>query len=307
MNGKTYTDVRSKYGPVDMYRIYNPNSGEHFYTSDQKEKDALVNKHGWTYEGVGWVSPERSSIPVYRLYNKKGGEHHYTTDKKERDALINKYGWTDEKIGWYSDEAETIPVYREYNPNAFANNHNYTPDTKEHSALLNKYHWKDEGIAWYAIGGKKDAPKPTPKPDPYAGLESFKFKNATIYLPNDQIYVRTYDSDFEYALESDGLNLYVDTETIQELRENGENARTVKELIALRKRTDEENYSVKRINDNFYIEKYSSRLDGYYEYYTIGFYKVGDTFWYINLMCWESDKLKYQKQMEELLKLVKFS
>ncbi len=140
---------------VDMYRIYNPNSGEHFYTSNQKEKDALVNMYGWKYEGVGWVAPVTSGTPVYRLYNKAGGEHHYTTGIKERDALINKYGWTDEGIGWYSDDAETVKVFREYNPNAFANNHNYTPNIKEHNALLNVFGWKDEGIAWYAVSGRK--------------------------------------------------------------------------------------------------------------------------------------------------------
>ena len=144
----------------DMYRLYNPNSGEHFYTSDEQEMNVLVSR-GWKYEGVGWKAPSSSETPVYRLYNKTGGEHHYTTDKKERDALIKKYGWTDEGIGWYSDDSKRVKVYREYNPNAFANNHNYTPDTKEHKALINKYGWKDEGIAWYG-SGKGDTEKSTP-------------------------------------------------------------------------------------------------------------------------------------------------
>ena len=34
-----------------MYRLYNPNSGEHFYTSNQGERDHLVSL-GWRYEGV---------------------------------------------------------------------------------------------------------------------------------------------------------------------------------------------------------------------------------------------------------------
>ena len=152
---KTVTIPGYEASPVDMHRIYNPNSGEHFYTKDEKEKDALVNVHHWVYEGVGWVAPDISAVPVYRLYNKTGGEHHYTVDKAERDALINKYGWKDEGIGWYSDEGKTVPVFREYNPNAFANNHNYTPDLNEHNALINIYNWKDEGTAWYGIGGKK--------------------------------------------------------------------------------------------------------------------------------------------------------
>ena len=132
-----------------MYRLYNPNSGEHFYTGNVKERNALVT-YGWKYEGIGWKAPKTSSSPVYRLYNKAGGEHHYTLNKKERDALV-KLGWKSEDIGWYSDDSKTVPVYREYNPNAFANNHNYTPNIKEHNALISKYGWKDEGIAWYGL------------------------------------------------------------------------------------------------------------------------------------------------------------
>ncbi len=142
--------------PVDMFRLYNKNSGEHFYTANQGECDTLVAA-GWIYEGIGWTAPSKSHTPVYRLYNKFGGEHHYTVRAKERDALV-KAGWTDEGIGWYSDDEQTAPVYREYNPNARANNHNYTPSVKEHNALIS-YGWNDEGIGWYALAQGKPAVK----------------------------------------------------------------------------------------------------------------------------------------------------
>ena len=35
----------------EMYRLYNPNSGEHFYTADASERDHLVDV-GWNYEGI---------------------------------------------------------------------------------------------------------------------------------------------------------------------------------------------------------------------------------------------------------------
>ena len=38
---------------VNMYRLYNPNSGEHFYTSSNGERDHLISL-GWNYEGIGW-------------------------------------------------------------------------------------------------------------------------------------------------------------------------------------------------------------------------------------------------------------
>lgn len=46
-----------------MYRLYNPNSGEHFYTKDAKEKKGLVDA-GWKDEGTGWYAPASGS-PVY--------------------------------------------------------------------------------------------------------------------------------------------------------------------------------------------------------------------------------------------------
>ena len=136
---------------VTMHRLYNPNSGEHFYTSSTHEKDYLV-KLGWKSEGTGWIAPKKSSIPVYRLYNPNAGDHHYTLNGHERDALI-KAGWKDEGIGWYSDEEETVPVYRQYNPNAKAGSHNYTSSLHEHTGLMS-LKWNGEGVGWYGCSEK---------------------------------------------------------------------------------------------------------------------------------------------------------
>ncbi len=133
---------------VAMFRIYNPNSGEHFYTSSSEERDNLV-RLGWTYEGVGWKAPTSSNTPVYRLYNGNAGEHHYTMSASERDNLV-RLGWKYEGIGWYSDDSKRVAVYRQYNPNAFANNHNYTPSLDEHNWLIG-LGWKNEGIGWYGV------------------------------------------------------------------------------------------------------------------------------------------------------------
>ncbi len=141
---------------VEMHRLYNKRTGEHFYTANAGEKDALV-KLGWQYEGIGWIAPSFSTSPVYRLYNKNGGEHHYTMNAKERDALIAAH-WNYEGIGWYSDDELTVPLFREYNPHARANNHNYTANAKEHEALL-ELGWLDEGIGWYAVSQKTEEPE----------------------------------------------------------------------------------------------------------------------------------------------------
>ena len=143
---KTHQETAAR--PISMYRLYNPNSGEHFYTSNESEKNNLVSL-GWKYEGIGWTAPSKSNTPVYRLYNKNGGEHHYTMSANEKDTLV-KAGWKYEGIGWYSDDNKSVPLYRQYNPNAFANNHNYSTSKKENDWLVS-LGWKAEGIGWYGI------------------------------------------------------------------------------------------------------------------------------------------------------------
>jgi hypothetical protein len=134
---------------IQMYRLYNPNSGEHFYTKDETEKNNLYDD-GWGYEGIGWEAPSAGD-PVYRLYNAVGGEHHYTLDASERDMLVRN-GWNYESIGWYSSTDKKYTLYRQYNPNQYACNHNYTLSTAERDSLISKG-WHDEGIAWYAFNG----------------------------------------------------------------------------------------------------------------------------------------------------------
>lgn len=122
-------------GSQEMYRMYNPNSGEHFYTANSYERDNLKSL-GWHYEGVGWVAPVKSSVPVYRLYNSNAGDHHYTMNSYERDMLVSK-GWRYEGVGWYSaDTTNEFPLYRQYNPNAKAGAHNYTLNSNERDALV---------------------------------------------------------------------------------------------------------------------------------------------------------------------------
>ncbi len=132
-----------------MYRLYNSNSGEHFYTGNMTEVNYLQSI-GWKYEGIGWTAPSSSQIPVYRLYNPNAGDHHYTTSAKEKDYL-STVGWKYEGIGWYSDDEETTALYRLYNPNAKkAGAHHYTTDTRERDQLA-KQGWKREGIGWYGM------------------------------------------------------------------------------------------------------------------------------------------------------------
>lgn len=145
---------------VDMFRLYNPNTGEHFYTSLTAEKNMLTT-NGWQYEGIGWVAPT-SGDSVYRLYNRNSGDHHYTMNVNEKEMLQN-IGWRYEGVGWYSSKNKEVPLYRAYNPNVKVGSHNYTPNQAEQNSLI-RLGWKDEGLAWYGIGQGQTLPPVTNPP-----------------------------------------------------------------------------------------------------------------------------------------------
>lgn len=129
------------------FRLYNPNSGEHFYTQDKNEWRTLASL-GWIQEGAGWFSALEGQA-VYRLYNPNSGEHHYTGDLDEKKSLA-KLGWKDEGISFFSDKEQKVPVYRLFNPKATnAGSHHYTTSRVEADTLVQNG-WKEEGIGWYA-------------------------------------------------------------------------------------------------------------------------------------------------------------
>ncbi|MCR4612110.1 MAG: hypothetical protein K5644_09460 [Lachnospiraceae bacterium] len=150
-----------------MYRMYNPNSGEHFYTSGVGEKDSLIVA-GWNYEGIGWYAPNDGHA-VYRLYNPNAGDHHYTMSEDENHMLMAQ-GWRYEGIGWFSDGDKKVPVYRQYNRNAKgAGAHNYTTSSGERDMLIQAT-WEDEGIGWYA-SALPPSDDPTDPTDPEGDIE----------------------------------------------------------------------------------------------------------------------------------------
>ena len=138
-------------GPV--YRLYNPNSGEHVYTMGTFEKNNLV-RLGWGYEGILGTSyymmngQSYDRIPVYRLYSKNSGQHLYTTSTYEVSQLRN-YGWVNEGIVFYSATVfpwnQVTAVERLYNPNS--GQHFYTANWEERDFLI-KLGWHDEGEAF---------------------------------------------------------------------------------------------------------------------------------------------------------------
>ncbi len=201
-----YAEDQNKYALITVTRLYNPNSGEHFFTTYDGERDYLISL-GWKWEEPTWVAvlPTDSNAelevnPIYRLYNENGGEHFFTADENEKNHLVS-VGWKCEGIAFYSGDEltpgvvvttvsvaegegvhlpttaaewvkffddmingnlfdrvviseETVepvnPMYRLYNPNAFSNNHLFTTDKGERDYLVS-IGWLYEGTAWYGF------------------------------------------------------------------------------------------------------------------------------------------------------------
>lgn len=132
---------------TEVARLYNPNSGEHFYTVSAREADFL-EKSGWKREATEWRAPLQGE-PVYRLYNPNASDHHYTKSSNERDALVS-WGWIDEGTAFYSSNETGRSVYRLYNPCAKSGTHHYTLSRREADALVS-YGWVDEGRSFFAV------------------------------------------------------------------------------------------------------------------------------------------------------------
>lgn len=158
---------------VAVYRMYNPDSYEHFYTKDYYERTVLV-KRGWTCEGTAWYAPDRGNA-IYRLYLGAVGEHFYSTNLYEKNILVSR-GWKYEGIAFYSGGA--IKTYRTYNSGI--KKHNFTTDFYEQKVLTTQRGWKNEGIAWYVYqAGDKNGAEVGKKSGWYSINGTLKYYNAS--------------------------------------------------------------------------------------------------------------------------------
>lgn len=127
-------------GSISIYRLHNPSTGEHLYTSDKHESDVL-SSGGWEYEGIGWQAPQNGQS-VYRLYSPVTRVHLFTTDENEVRVLSSQ-GWQVDNNGqplFYSGGNRS--VYRLYNPTSRM--HLITLDMNEYTILGNQG-WNQEG------------------------------------------------------------------------------------------------------------------------------------------------------------------
>lgn len=137
---------------VPLYRLYSPHSLDHFYTTSENSRDAYINHHGSTYEGVACeVYPLGSSqgSPLYHLHGVLAYptvDEFYTTSVSERDHALNVLKYRDLGVTCHvPTEGDTVPLYRVVH--AVKKTHFYTTSLAERDNAVNKLGFQDEGIA----------------------------------------------------------------------------------------------------------------------------------------------------------------
>ncbi len=166
---------------VTVLRLYNEWTGEHLFTTDQAEYDALV-KDGWSGENVAWYSPSDPNVgePVYRIYNQWSGDHYYTKDHAEAEQRVSE-GWQWDEGGkplFYSvkntdSNVTAYPIYQLFNQYVEIGTHHWTTKESEYEACKARG-WNGENVKFYASalppetsnpgGGSGGGSQPTSEP-----------------------------------------------------------------------------------------------------------------------------------------------
>ena len=97
--GRCYANPEE--GSVPLFRYYNAETNDHFYTENWSEIEA--GEYGYAYEGiVCYISPvaRQGTLAFLRYWSPQRTDHFYTTDSSELGAG-QKNGFISERIpGW---------------------------------------------------------------------------------------------------------------------------------------------------------------------------------------------------------------
>lgn len=126
---------------VPVTRLYHPQSGNHWFTSDAGV-EAYLKERDWKVEGIAFNAPT-SGEAVYVLAS-PSGYFHFTSNVEEIEGLV-KIGWRKGDPVFYAAKSGKS-VYRVYNPNS--GTHHFTSSLEEVAGLVKKG-WRNEGHAYY--------------------------------------------------------------------------------------------------------------------------------------------------------------
>ena len=149
--GDDLTDVSHliSEGPtIPLYRLFNPNTIRHLYTTNYQEYSYL-GSIGWQQEGIAWHTP-LSGRPVHRLFHRGIDAHLFTADQNEIRVLVER-GWNDEGVLFYCAQGQVnnSEKIRLFHPEARV--HLFTADRHEVNVLRGRG-WNVEGTGFYGFG-----------------------------------------------------------------------------------------------------------------------------------------------------------
>ncbi|KAL4769193.1 hypothetical protein BDW60DRAFT_195637 [Aspergillus nidulans var. acristatus] len=142
---------------VPLYRAYNGNIYDHFYTTDLNEFNNAVQNLQYSDEQTACrlhPTAEQSTVPLYRMYSQSATDHFYTTSAEERDRAVQSLGYSDEGVAGYiypqqSSVPGLVPLYRLYSGEV--TDHFYTVSQTERDNTIGRLGYSDEGIAGYVF------------------------------------------------------------------------------------------------------------------------------------------------------------
>ena len=161
-----YTVTGEGRGSVQpIFRFWSPVLAHHFYTTDESERDGVIENYPgtWDYEGPAYYAPvqteDPNARPIYRFWSDLHSSHFYTISDTEKEHILATYPtnvWQLEGVVFYAypeglQPADAMPVYRFWSDQH--GTHFYTISENEKDYLIATYPsftWAYEGVAWYA-------------------------------------------------------------------------------------------------------------------------------------------------------------
>ncbi len=153
----------------NWYRIYDPYTRSHHYTSDANENTTL-GARGYTTEGIAggvYSAPPAApiggvqAVPFYRMVVTNGGTHFWTTDRNEYLTLIqNRAAYVSEAVAAFimpaAPNANFIPFYRLVFNQSSPVLHFWTSDPFEYISLTSASNgkppeWTGEGTVGFLL------------------------------------------------------------------------------------------------------------------------------------------------------------
>jgi hypothetical protein len=140
---------------LPLYRFFRPSTGTHFYTTTQRERDAVLHDPAFRYEGLAAFvlqpsAPHPGTRALHRFHQPASGTHFYTSTPSEYRRVLGfpQYGLDGVAAKVYSgDGYGRAPMYRFFRP--ASGTHFYTATAAERDRVRAMPGYTFEGVAFY--------------------------------------------------------------------------------------------------------------------------------------------------------------